>query len=155
MKKNIVLIALILLGFMAGNTKASPNNTDKLNFSEGIPIRICIYFEIGRPKKNCETGFGICNLHITLGANMKGSLAVNEAVADVYFDESDHFVAEFKKDLLRDETLDSYFNNVFVVEEQIDIPQDVMDALERGGRYTIEAGRYIVEDNGAVITVRF
>lgn len=86
---------------------------------------------------------------------MKSKLAVNEAVADVYFDESDHFVAEFKKDLLRDETLDSYFNNVFVVEEQIDIPQDVMDALERGGQYTIEEGRYIVENNGDVITVRF
>ncbi|MCK4679009.1 MAG: hypothetical protein KAT48_12815 [Bacteroidales bacterium] len=155
MKKNVVLIALILLGFMAGNTKASPNNIDKLNFSEGIPIRICITFEIGRPKKNCEFGLGICKFHISLDNGMKSGLAVNEAVADVYFDESDHFVAEFKKDLLRDETLDSYFNNVFVVEEQIDIPQDVMDALERGGRYTIEAGRYIVEDNGDIITVRF
>ncbi len=140
---------------MAGNTKASPNNTDKLSFSEGIPIRICIYFEIGRPKKNCETGFGICRFHISFGAGINGGLAVNEAVADVYFDESGHFVAEFKKDLLRDETLDLYFNNVFIVEEQIDIPQDVMDALERDGRYTIEAGRYIVKDNGAVITVRF
>lgn len=155
MKKNVVLITLILLGFMAGNTQASPNNTDKLNFSEGIPIRICITFEIGRPKKNCETGLGICKFHISFDNGMKSRLAVNEAVADVYFDESDHFVAEFKKDLLRDETLDSYFNNVFVVEEQIDIPQDVMDALERGGQYTIEEGRYIVEDNGDVITVRF
>jgi hypothetical protein len=155
MKKNVVLIALILLGFMAGNTKASPDNMDKLNFSEGIPIKICIYFEIGRPKKNCESGLGICNLQITFGAGIKGGLAVNEVVADVYFDESDHFVAEIKKDLLRDETLDSYFNNVFIVEEQIDIPQDVMDALERGGRYTIESGRYIVEDNGDIITVRF
>ena len=155
MKKNVVLIALILLGFMAGNTKASPNNTDKLNFSEGIPIRICVSFIIARPKKDCLSGLGICNLHISFGANFKGGLAVNEVVADVYFDESDHFVAEIKKNLLHDETLDSYFKNVFVVEEQIDIPQDVMDALERGGRYTIETGRYIVEDNGDVITVRF
>lgn len=121
----------------------------------GFKIKLSIEIEFGRVSRDCR-GFGICYFKVSLADNVRvGELAVNEAVGNAYFDEDGRFVVEFLKENMRNDTEEMYFDSVFRMEENFDVPDDVLQKLKHEGDYQLKAGNYQIESNDDVHLIRF
>lgn len=155
MKK--VLLSILMVIFVTGMLKAGSLSgiSRETDDSRGIKIKITLTIEFGRISKDCR-GFGICSFHISLTDKPDpGMLAVNEAIGEAYFDDDGHFVIEFARQYLKSETRNMYFDSMFRIEENFDIPVDVLDSLDYEGDYNIKKGQYPIDDRGDVYLIRF
>ena len=120
-----------------------------------IKIKIWMMIEFGRPRKDCK-GFGLC---ITFGIETlsmaNGPKNTNSAVGEAYFNDQGEFVIEFLKDYMLEETKSIYFDQNFKVEEEYELPREILDALNFKGRYVIKTGQYDFENRDGRLIVKF
>lgn len=148
----MLVLGLIL---MAGPLFATPLVLDPEN-PEGLPgikIKIWLYVEIGKRSLPDCPGFGLCYIKFGIDPSLKAGAPVNAAFGEGYFDDDGHFVIEFAKEYMSGETVATYFKSKFIVEENFEIPREVLDKFKHSGSYTIKAGQYsYTEKNGRLVT---
>jgi hypothetical protein len=153
MKRTLVFLLVVLMMGGMQQLKATPAHSNSAN--PGPKFKICINIEFGNPKKNCR-GFGLCTFEISFfDAPVPSGLPFTTAVSEAYFDDENHFITEFKKSNTKSETITTYLNQKFIVEEDFQIPRAVLDALQYKGNVTIKAGQYDVKDTGQTLVVKF
>jgi len=151
-----ILSMLIILGVLGTLTQAEAGQMISNN-DETVPsfaIKICVHIVFGRKKFDCRR-FGICEVNIYFDGPSDGGTSFREAIATAYFDEEGNFTCEFKKEDLSSETQSNFFDANFRMEEDFDIPQEVLRELKRDTPYKITVGDYVVEDTGKSLIVRF
>jgi len=155
MKKIISLIMMtIILGGVLPGKKAS--GLDPFMSAPKFKIKMTLEFKFGNPRHPDCSGFGICYIHIILGPqNPPEGLDIRQAYAEAYFDDDGHLIAEFSKSKLRNDTRNTYFKDIFLVEENYEIPQDILHTAQFQGSYTIKAGRYNITEDGDILRIRF
>jgi len=148
------MMMVIFLGGMFPVKAAS--GVDPVSPVPIFKIKLCLEFEFGKHGTAPECpGFGICYLHIILSPLNSQGLEINQAIGEAYFENDGHFVAEFKKSQLRTDTRDKYLNGTFLVEEDYELPQDVLNAAQFKGSYTIKAGKYNIAEDGDILRIKF
>jgi hypothetical protein len=121
----------------------------------GFKLKIWILLEFGKRSLDC-TGFGFCRFDMGLEkAINKANLSVNQAYGEGYFEDDGHFVIEFPKDNMRNETVTTYFNNKFIVEEDFEIPHEMLGRLKYSGNYKIKTGEYRITEKEGRLIVKF
>jgi hypothetical protein len=155
MKKMIsLMMVLFFLGGMFPVRAAS--GVDPVSPVPKFKIKFCIELEFGKhgTAPACP-GFGICYIHIILSPVNPHGLEINQADGEAYFEDDGHFVVEFKQSQLRTDTRDKYLSGTFLVEEDYELPQDVLNAGQFKGSYTIKAGKYNISEDGDILRIKF
>jgi len=160
MKKILtILIAAVLVGAFALQSLAVQPKYEYYG-TPGKKIKLWCIIEFGRKKYGC-TRFGICKLFggweplaATGTTGTLGTTETNGAHGEVYMD-GDTFVIEFLTDDMGKDTRSIYFNNNFKVEEDFEIPREILDKLKHEGNYIITQGEYPIQDTKSRLIVRF
>lgn len=141
--------------FMAGPMFASPvvDTPDGEVNVPGFKFKIWIVFEIGKRSLPDCPGFGFCRLDFGIeNLKSRGDLSVNQVYGEAYFDDNGQFVIECPREYMRGDTEALYFSDKFIVEEDYDLPREVLDKFKHTGEYKIKTGNYpITEKNGRFI----
>jgi len=116
----------------------------------GALINIKIKF--GRPKHDCAK-FGICEFTLEIKGLELFRAEKNIAIATASINESGNLVLQFEKNNMMLETITTYFDRVFIMDEDFEVPQDVLAELNWYDSYIIKTGEYYVQDRGNVIVV--
>lgn len=117
-----------------------------------IKFKIHVSLEFGR-KPDCK-GFGICYIKLNF-FDGPGGLGKNQANAEAYFDQQDHLVLDFLKEYLGSETKSVYFPKSFIMEEDYEVPREILEKLKYYKPYVIKAGSYEYAETEERITVKF
>jgi hypothetical protein len=155
MKKMIgfVMLAIFLGGMFPAN---AASGIDPVKPGPIFKIKFCFELYIGlRHTYPVCPGFGICSIHLWLGPQKNQGLEINQVFGEAYFEDDGHFVMEFRKSTLRNDTKEKYLNKTFLVEEDYELPRDILDAAQYKGSYTIKANKYNIEEEGDILRVKF
>jgi hypothetical protein len=155
MKRMMVMMTGLYL--LAAPLMASPLYTghDGPYGPMGLKIKLWLFIEIGKKSLDCD-GFGICKLDWGIEKAMDpAKLDVNQAYGEAYFEDDGHFVIEFPKDHLKNETASTYFRSTFKVDEEVQIPRELLLRFKYPGDYRIKTGEYSISDKDGRLIVKF
>ena len=156
MMKKLITLMLVTIMMVCLSIPGSANvPAAEESGNPKIKIKIWMMIEFGRPRKDCK-GFGLC---ITFGFETlkmaNGPKNINSAIGEAFFNDQGEFVIEFLKDYMLNETQSIYFDQNFKVEEEYELPREILDKLKYKGEYIIKTGQYDIEDRNGRLIVKF
>ncbi len=101
-----------------------------------IKIKLTLNCEIAAPKKDCQSGFGICHLSVTPGRMVNTGLNLENGVLTFYFNRSsmgEIAAAEFRK------------NVYFPIDETSTLSTEVWSKLGQRSERTLRPGNYKIQ----------
>lgn len=151
--KKILLTTFIILEVSALFAfSAFPISIDKGNLGSSSLLRpkISFSFEIAR-RRDC-LGFGICNWTATITVDR-----INSCSGTVYLDEANKNVFVFEIDKAKGISASAYEkylkSGIFLMEDEVPVPGDVLKALGISGNKTLPAGSHKVTERDGLLYI--
>lgn len=147
------VIAMVMFTTFANANEKSEilNLTENGNYCKSDKVRVVITIDWGRKSQNCLSGFGICDVDITV--------EIDVDLTNIHFrggaDDKGRFLLEITSQGMN--SIKTYFGSTtIVIEEDFRISDEDCRSLGLRTGYTIRAGKYTpIKDSTGQYTVLF
>ncbi len=124
------LLLFLLISILGSGMQAEAQN------QRPIKIRITLSFDVAAPRRDCQSGFGICHFNASPGRMVSTGLNIENGALVFYFNRStmsDVVAAEFIR------------NTYFPVDDATTIDADVWAKLGERNERSLRPGNYKIE----------
>ncbi|MEP7264303.1 MAG: hypothetical protein ABI772_07395 [Bacteroidota bacterium] len=144
---------ILSLIFIAFNMVAFSSEIEVSSFN--TPIRrpkVSVSFYVGRPIYNCEQGVWICHFQGSIGRpggdgrQVSAEVTIENGVLKM------SILKNYMTDKMEKELAEM---NYYPIDDEVPIPQDILNNLGLKGSYSISVGRYKILENDEYFEVDF